>query len=303
MAKIPFFLVTGFLGSGKTTLLKRYLESYSHTRKIAVIQNEFAEVNIDSHELKKTGKSFEILEMNNGSVFCVCLLGDFIRSLNEFISEHHPDVLILEASGLSDPVSICQVLSAPALKNRVWLAHIYTIIDALNFGKTLQRVSRNLRQIRVADTVIINKCDLAIDSIPEIESRVKKINPFAHIEKTSFCEIIFSEKFQFRPAVFMLNNSPEPEGRPDIDSVVIKTTKVISQFNLLHFIDQLTCDTFRIKGSVKTDKGGFSIQSSFEHTDILEISDYSDPTELIILGPDLNCKSLQKRFEELCTTR
>jgi G3E family GTPase len=106
MAKIPFYLVTGFLGSGKTTLLKAYLEKYSDSRKIAIIQNEFAEVNIDSRELQRTGKSFDILEMNNGSVFCVCLLGDFVHSLHDFIQQHNPEVIILEASGLSDPISL-----------------------------------------------------------------------------------------------------------------------------------------------------------------------------------------------------
>lgn len=98
MAKIPFYLVTGFLGSGKTTLLKRYLDKYSDEKKIAVIQNEFAEINVDSRELRKTGKSFELLEMNNGSVFCVCLLGDFVSSLSDFILQHHPDMIVLEAS-------------------------------------------------------------------------------------------------------------------------------------------------------------------------------------------------------------
>ena len=87
MKKIPFYLVTGFLGSGKTTLIKQFIERYADSKKIAIIQNEYAEVNIDSRELKLTGKSFELLEMNNGSVFCVCLLGSFIHSLADFIHQ------------------------------------------------------------------------------------------------------------------------------------------------------------------------------------------------------------------------
>ena len=97
MKKIPFYLVTGFLGSGKTTLIKQFIGSYADLKKIAIIQNEFAEVNIDSRDLRETRKSFELLEMNNGSVFCVCLLGSFVYSLASFIEEHHPDLIILEA--------------------------------------------------------------------------------------------------------------------------------------------------------------------------------------------------------------
>lgn len=304
MAKIPFYLVTGFLGSGKTTLLKRYLETFSETRKIAIIQNEYAEVSIDTFELKKTGKSFDILGMNNGSVFCVCLLGDFVRSLNEFILEHHPDVVILEASGLSDPISISQMLSAPALRNLVWLAHTYTVVDALNFDKTLQRVRRNLHQIQVADTLIINKCDLATDHIGEIELRIKAINPFAEIVKTAHCEITFSETFKFRPPSFAINYSAkEDEGRPDIDSVVIKTTKIISSANLQLFIQRWIRKTYRMKGYAITEKGGITLQSSFDQFELVEIAGYKDSTQMVILGPNLDPRHLQKEFEELCIVK
>ncbi len=304
MTKIPFYLVTGFLGSGKTTLLKRYLETFSETRKIAIIQNEYAEVNIDTSELKKTGKSFDILEMNNGSVFCVCLLGDFVRSLNEFILEYHPDVVILEASGLSDPISVSQMLSAPALRNLVWLSHTYTVVDALNFEKTLQRVRRNLHQIQIADTIILNKCDLAADHIAGIESRIKSINPFADIIKTAYCDIIFDEKFKFRPPSFAVNGSVrEDGGRPDIDSVVIKTTKIISSANLDLFLHKWTRRTYRMKGYVNTDAGGMALQSSFEQFELFEISNYNNPTQLVILGPDLGDRLVQKEFEELCITK
>ena len=109
---IPFYLINGFLGSGKTTLLKRILNEYADDKKIGVIQNEFAAINVDSAELQREQKTFAILEVNRGSVFCVCLLSDFITSLRHFIDDHHPEALFLEASGLSDPISIIELLSA-----------------------------------------------------------------------------------------------------------------------------------------------------------------------------------------------
>ena len=85
MPAIPMQLVTGFLGSGKTTFLKNYLDEFSGSRKIGIIQNEFSEVNIDTLEIQQNKPGFEILEVNNGSVFCVCLLGSFVDSLAAFI--------------------------------------------------------------------------------------------------------------------------------------------------------------------------------------------------------------------------
>ena len=70
MQKIPFHIISGFLGSGKTTFLKRIIDKYAGEYKIGIIQNEFAPANIDGAELKKSGKDFQLLEINNGSAFC-----------------------------------------------------------------------------------------------------------------------------------------------------------------------------------------------------------------------------------------
>jgi G3E family GTPase len=78
MTQIPFFLVTGFLGSGKTTFLKSALEKLPK-KKVAIIQNEFAPASIDGTELKRQDGNYKTLEINNGSVFCVCLSKKTIR--------------------------------------------------------------------------------------------------------------------------------------------------------------------------------------------------------------------------------
>ena len=135
MDKIPLHIVSGFLGSGKTTFLKLIIKKYAPKYKIGIIQNEFAPVNIDGAELKQTGENLRILEINNGSVFCVCLLGNFIRSLIKFIDEFKPEILIIEASGLSDTTSISEVISDKNLTNRIYLASNWCIIDAFNFHK------------------------------------------------------------------------------------------------------------------------------------------------------------------------
>ena len=301
MKKIPFYLVTGFLGSGKTTLIKQFIGRYADSKRIAVIQNEFAEMNIDSRELRQTGKSFELLEMNNGSVFCVCLLGSFIHSLADFIHQHQPDLIILEASGLSDPISISQIISAPALRNLIWLAHTYTVVDALNFQKTIERVSRNTHQIRVADTIVLNKCDLSADSLFNIRGKLLIINPFAKIVETSFGRIEFLSESVFHLPVSIIGiEQKESSGRPDAGSAVIKFTKPISTENLDLFIKKYSLITYRIKGYVNTTQGSVAVQTSFGQIEIKLVLDNLYNTEIVIIGPEINQKILQQEFEYLC---
>ena len=76
IGKIPLILITGFLGSGKTSLLKQILRETGSEKRIAIVQNEFAPGRVDSNELQSTGFPFDLLEVNNGSVFCACLLDD-----------------------------------------------------------------------------------------------------------------------------------------------------------------------------------------------------------------------------------
>lgn len=294
-------LVTGFLGSGKTTLVRQLIDHYAGSQKIAIIQNEYAGVNIDARELKQSGKSFELLEINNGSVFCVCLLGSFVHALSGFIARHQPDLIILEASGLSDPISIGQVISAPALSQLVWLAHIYTIVDALNFRKTLQRVGRNAHQIRVADTLIINKCDLAGESIAGIRTELSRINPYARMIETNFCRIELTAGTPIREFISIAGKQIAPSaGRPDINSVVIKTTKTVSAENLGHFIRKYSLIAYRIKGYVISNEGTMAVQASFTQTEIARVAGYFSTTELVIIGPEIDQKDLQTEFESLC---
>jgi len=159
---IPFYLVTGFLGSGKTTFLKEVLALYSGNSRIAIIQNEFAPAGVDGKELKLTGHGFHLEEVNNGSVFCVCLMATFVKSIQKIIENYRPDMIFLEASGLSDPINIIELLAREGLNERVSLAHVFCVVDALNFDNGIKTLPRSRHQIMIADTVIVNKSDIFI---------------------------------------------------------------------------------------------------------------------------------------------
>jgi len=298
MQKIPFHIISGFLGSGKTTFLKRIIGQYSNKKKIGIIQNEFAPSNIDGIELKKTNQDFNLLEINNGSVFCVCLLGNFTRSLEKFIDEYHPDIIIIEASGLSDTTSISEVISAGSLADKIYLASNWCIVDGQNFAKVGLMKQRVSHQLRMADVVVVNKIDLTSNGIEQVEEEIKKINPFAEIKKSTYCNIDFElgnsaiNKFYFGQVKTM--------PRPDVNSMVIKTTKQISHESLKAFLNEWAPKAYRIKGFIKLkDNRTVAIQCTFNTVDIINVEDSFHPTELVALTDQFSLREWSRAFKEL----
>lgn len=296
--KIPFHIISGFLGSGKTTFLKKILADYSSKLKIGIIQNEFAPASIDGAALKNTGKEFSLLEMNNGSVFCVCLLGDFVRSLTKFIDEVHPEILIIEASGLSDTTAVAEIISSGPLAEKIYLASNWCIVDALNFRKTGLMKQRVMHQIRMADFILINKTDLVENGLETIKSEIIKINPFARISETSYCNIGF-ETGSHPVGKIYLNNT-ETLNRPEIHSMVIKTGRKITGTYLQSFLNEWAPKAYRIKGFVNLAENlTVAVQCSFGLVEISEVENSFHPTELIALTDQFTLSEWNRSFKKM----
>jgi len=298
---IPLYLVTGFLGSGKTSFLKYFLQQNEGKKeKLAVIQNEFSPVNIDAKEIRKMG-DYSMLEVNNGSVFCVCLLGSFITSLAAFLEEVKPDGLIMEASGMSDPVSIGQILQAESLRNRVYLAHVWSVVDARNFSRTTFLRNRILHQLRIADTIIVNKTDLAGEETGMVVDEVKRINPFAMVIPATHAQVdIQNLKKALKMFPAGLESGPQST-RPDLESVVIKTAREIDPGKLKAFTDRIKGQTIRCKGYVKI-RGGelVFLQGVYDEFSVSPAPGTPGITELVILGHFNREMNMQTIFESFC---
>jgi G3E family GTPase len=191
--KLPVTLLTGFLGSGKTTLLN-YILREQHGRRIAVIENEFGEVDIDS-DLVVTSDE-EIIEMSNGCICCVTSvrtdLLDVVRKLVDRV-----DHILIEASGLADPMPIAQAffLDDPVLA-RVALDAIVTLVDAKHIEQHLDDVrydgidNQAVDQIVCADRIILNKVDLVDGAdVERIRRRIERLNERAEIAVSSYAEV------------------------------------------------------------------------------------------------------------------
>lgn len=183
--RIPVSLLTGFLGSGKTTVLNRLLK-HSDLQRTAVIINEFGEVGID-HDLVETVTENLVL-LQNGCLCCT-VRGDLIDTLRDLYEKSAAGVVdafdrvIIETTGLADPVPIlASLLADPTLSMQFRLDGIITTVDAATAADTLDRQLESVKQIAVADRILLTKTDLSRPAAArELEQRIAAINPGAKI--------------------------------------------------------------------------------------------------------------------------
>lgn len=271
---------------------------------MAIVQNEFAPGHVDGFTLKQSGKPFELLEINNGSVFCACLLGDFITRLAPFIEQHKPDLILLEATGLADPISLGQVLQAPELSDKIYLAGSWCLVDALNFHRIIDSVSRARHQVRIADIVWINKTDLVSDTT-QIREKILKFNPFASIIETTFGatgQLDLPDALNI-PSKYLSSprrRGPSSESRPNFGSCVVRSTRFFAEDPLRNFILEHSRLLQRIKGYIRIDEfNTMAIQTVYTDISIRIITGYDGPGELIAIGPDLNNREFSKQLLSL----
>jgi len=302
---IPLVLVTGFLGSGKTTLVKYLLKNMDAGLRIGIVQNEYASANIDTSDLQTVDRTFEVLEVNNGSVFCVCLLGTFIDSLADFTDQYNPDLVMIEASGLSDPIAIAEILQHKKLVERIYLSAVWCIIDGQNYHKVSKMNTRVERQVMIADRIILNKSDLIEDTQDALLAVLSTQNPDAGITTTSYCQVpIHMVNESVKEPLALLkeaeHRSYEPGGRAEISTVVLRTSRPIDRRGLDVFISEVDGKLVRLKGFVLlSDKRIISIQSEFGQTRMMEVDHYHGNTELIGLGWDISPTDFGRRFHDI----
>jgi G3E family GTPase len=182
-SRVPVTVLTGFLGSGKTTLLNRIL-SEKHGKRIAVIENEFGEVGVDSELV--IGAEEELFETNNGCICCT-VRGDLIRILGQLMKRRDRfDYILIETTGMADPGPVAQTFFLDdELKNQFQLDAIVTMVDAKHFEQHIEELNEPAEQVAFADLVLLNKTDLVDeDSLERIERRIRGINGTAKILRT-----------------------------------------------------------------------------------------------------------------------
>ena len=174
---IPVTLLTGFLGSGKTTFLNQLLKTGA-LDKAALVINEFGDVGID-HMLVETSDE-AIVELSDGCLCCT-IRGDLVDTLTRLLnySDRGLDRIIIETTGLADPAPILHVIMGhPVLGEQLRLDGVLAVVDAVNGMATMDAHEEAVKQVAVADRLLIGKTDLADDCSDLIE-RLVRLNPIA----------------------------------------------------------------------------------------------------------------------------
>lgn len=250
---VELYLVSGFLGSGKTTFLQNILKSVD-TSRVGVIVNEYGSVSIDGKLIGD--EELKMVEINNGSIFCACIKGGFVKTLAAFLQQP-VDRLYVEASGMADPSSIEDLLQElePLIEKKYHTDRRYSykgcvcIVDAGHFIALSSSILPPVKQVQKCNLVVVNKADTVTEKgLGMVHDCIRRIRPDVKIYDTTYSQVPLEVLHQALTgegdweSVTMNLPTNRPFGG------VISLPEVCKYENMEHFLELIGEKMYRVKG-------------------------------------------------------
>ncbi len=309
---MPVTIITGFLGSGKTTLLNQILDNKDDL-KIAVLVNEFGDINIDEQLLISADS--DMIELGNGCICCTINDG-LVNTVYQVLErEDKVDYLVIETTGLADPFPIIMTFVGTELKVLTRLDAIITVVDASVFDAKHFESEAALRQIRYADMVILNKIDLATqDKINEVKTFIGNTKKEFRILESEYGQVPLplildiglnqadnykADISEFKRNKSAFTNHLESDG---YSFVSFKSDRPFEIEKFEHFLSQqLPSNIFRAKGILwfQESPARHIFQLSGPRYDLQDDDWITQPkNELVFIGRNLDKSLIQQQLDE-----
>jgi G3E family GTPase len=315
--QVPVTILTGFLGAGKTTLLN-YILAEKHGHRIAVIENEFGEINIDSELVLSSDE--EIFELTNGCVCCVATArADLLRILEKLLARREKyDHILVETSGLADPTPVAQTFFAnEQVAMQTALDAIVTMVDARHAAahlddRSLQGANNQaVDQIVIADRIIVNKVDLVGETeLEDLEGRVRRLNATAPILRSSHARVDLENilgigAFSAQRRMVSLDEH-EHTHDPALDAESFVFDQPFDRARVESYVQELLKskgdDIFRLKGilALKDEPRRYVLQGVHRITDLRAADAWGEDrpmSKLVFIGRNLDRRALERGLE------
>jgi G3E family GTPase len=290
-------ILSGFLGSGKTTILNALL-SQNHGMKVAVIVNEFGEIGVDGQWIQGAEK---FVELDNGCL-CCALNEDLEKTVRELKERGGFDHLVLETTGVADPLPVAWTFTRPGLSEYYRMDAIVTVIDALNFPQCSQESMEARLQAERADLLLINKIDLVQDTGEQAHKCLDKLNQSASrisMENGNIAwEILLGRRSKNQ---HVWSTQELKHHHVSFETLSCHVEGEIDEVALEEFIESLPTSIYRVKGIVLTDAewGWTSVNAVAGRIELRPMSSVPAQACLVFIGHDLDKEKISKTCAKL----